>query len=279
MLSFYERYLAGECEQVWDELCTLKGDVRNPPYFNDAVAVARETMRRVRLNCETLILRLQKLGWQFGYDWAPKWADREAEISRHPPLLGTPTPNVVLDNIEANNGLLPISLRAFYEVVGAINFVGTPFDRPHWPGQEYGLDPLYIAGVDQAFGHLRYEWDKNAAALRTLEQGDALVTPHSGQVEITPDFLHKYFISGVGSEYISIPTEHADALLMFEGGPLQFGGRDLTFVRYLRYAMLGGGFLAFMPDSPWNTYMEEMGEPEPRPEADLAYLTKGHWPI
>lgn len=269
MPTFHERYVAGECEQVWDELYSLRSDVRKPIYFDDAMAVARETMRRVRLNCKLLIPRLQSLGWRFGYEWAPtssKWA--QEEVSRQPPLLGGPTPIAVLDNIEANNGFLPISLRSFYEVVGAINFVGTPFDRPNWPGVE-GLDPLYIAGVEQAFGNKRYELDENCQELRTIDFGDALVPLWPGKVEVAPDFLHKYFISGVGSEYIEIPAENADVPLMFEGGPLQIEGRDLTFVRNLRYAMQGGGFLAFMPDSEWGL----------RPEADLAYLTEGLWSI
>jgi hypothetical protein len=267
MPTFHERYIAGEYEQVWDDMCSLGPDVRKPTYFDDAVAVARETMQRVRRNCEMLIPRLQGLGWRFGYEWAGDWAAEE--VARQPPLLGEPTPVEVLDNIEANNGLLPISLRAFYEVVGAINFVGRPFDRPNWPGIQDGLDPLYIAGVEQAFGHQRFEWDESTSRVRAIDTGNAYVTPWPGEVEVAPDFLHKYFISGVGSDYIEIPAAGADAPLMFEDGPLQIEDRDLTFVRNLRYAMRGGGFLAFLPG--W--------EPDVMPLEDLAYLTEGLWSI
>jgi hypothetical protein len=265
--SFYERYLAGECEQVWDELYLLGADVRKPDYFTDAVGVAQETMRRVRLNCEMLIHRLEQFGWRFGYEWTGKWAAED--VAEQPPLLGEPTSTAILDNIEANSGLLPISLRSFYEVVGAVNFVGTPFYRPGWPRIEDGLDPLYVAGVDQAFGHQHFEWDENTDSVRAIDTGDALVPPWRGEVEVAPDFLHKYFISGVGSEYIRIPSAGADAPLMFQDGPLKVQGHDLTLVRELRYALQGGGFLAFMPGSQWNT----------RPSADLAYLTDGLRPI
>jgi hypothetical protein len=276
MASFHGRYITGEYEQVWNELCLLGPDVRKPPYFDDAKAVARETMRRVRSNCETLIPRLEGFGWRFGYEWAripPADSERvrvqtEKEIARQPPLLGEPTPTEVLDNIEANNGLLPLSLRSFYEVVGAINFVGTPFNRPDWPGVEDGLDPLYIAGVEQAFGHRRNEWDEAVHRVRTIDTGDALLTPWPGQIEIAPCFLHKYFISGVGSVYIEMPAAGADTPVMFEDGPLQVEGHDLMFVQYLRYAMRGGGLLAFWPG--WEPLV---------PDHDLAYITEGLWAI
>jgi hypothetical protein len=271
MATFHGRYIAGEYEQVWNELCLLGPDVRKPPYFDDAIAVARETMRRVRSNCEMLIPRIQGLGWRFGYEWAGKWAAKD--VAQQPPLLGEPAAHAFLSSIEANNGSLPISLRSFYEIVGAINFVGTPFDRPSWPGVEDGLDPLYVAGVEQAFGHRRFETDGKSPP-HTISTGDALVTPWLGEVEIAPDFLHKYFISGVGSLNIQIPATAADVPLMFEDGPLQVEGRDLTLVRYLRYAMEGGGFLAFMPDWVWASRSEDS-----RPHDDLAYLTQGLWPI
>ncbi|HUP27663.1 MAG TPA: hypothetical protein VM409_04445 [Chloroflexia bacterium] len=266
MRTFHERYIGGEFEQVWDEMCSLGSDVREPTYFDDVTAVARETMRRVRLNCEMLIPRLQSLGWRFGYEWASTsdWAQKD--IARHPPLLSEPTSTVTLDNIEARIGLLPVSLRAFYEIVGAINFVGTPFDRPNWPGVVDGLDPLYVAGVEQGFERMQ---DTHGQEPCSTHSGDAFEYPLPVRVEVAPDFLQKYFISGVGSEYIEIPSENADVTLMFEDGPLQIGGKDLTFVRNLRFAMHGGGFLAFMPGSVWNV----------RPDDDLAFLTDGLRPI
>jgi hypothetical protein len=56
---------------------------------------------------------------------------------------------------------------------------------------------------------------------------------------------------------------------MFEGGPIQVEDHEITLVRYLRYAMDGGGFLAFLPDSELNA----------KPLSDLAFLTKDLEPI
>jgi hypothetical protein len=95
-------------------------------------------------------------------------------------------------------------------------------------------------------------------------------------VEITPDFLHKYFISGVGSFYVNVPSSNADASLVFEGDPLRIEDRDLTFVRYLRYAFNGGGFLAFSPESAWEALGNTRSE---WPINDIQYLTRRLLPI
>jgi hypothetical protein len=69
MTSFLERYELGEHEQVWDDLVALGAAVREEPMYSDALAVAHETMRRVRHNFEMLIPRLVAIGYQFGYGW------------------------------------------------------------------------------------------------------------------------------------------------------------------------------------------------------------------
>jgi hypothetical protein len=73
--TFLERRLAGEYEQVWAELQALGEAVREEPLYGDALAVARETMRRVRENLEMLIPRLVAVGYQFGYGWVQPPAD------------------------------------------------------------------------------------------------------------------------------------------------------------------------------------------------------------
>jgi len=65
MATFLDRYQNGEREQVWVDLNSLGPRVRDKEYFDDAHAVAQETMRRARGNVETLIVRLEKLGCKF----------------------------------------------------------------------------------------------------------------------------------------------------------------------------------------------------------------------
>lgn len=91
MGAYLERYLRGECEAVWDELVALGAGVREEPLHSDALAVARETMRRARANIETLIPRLRELGYEFGYGWAVRrgsLTDEEAQgdVVLHAPV-------------------------------------------------------------------------------------------------------------------------------------------------------------------------------------------------
>ncbi len=65
MSNYYDRYRRGERIEVWSELITLGEAVRQEPVYSDAVAVARETMTRARENVETLITRLDGIGYEF----------------------------------------------------------------------------------------------------------------------------------------------------------------------------------------------------------------------
>jgi hypothetical protein len=65
MRTFLDRYAAGERIEVWNDLTALGEGVRHPLYFKDAAAVATETMRRARQNVETLIRRLDTMGYRF----------------------------------------------------------------------------------------------------------------------------------------------------------------------------------------------------------------------
>jgi len=110
--SYLERYRAGEHVAVWSELAALGADVRREPVYSDARAVARETMTRVRHNVELLAARLRALGYRF-------IRPDEAVVPPTPELLER------LDRIEAEAGPLPLSVRAFFEVVGSVDFMGS----------------------------------------------------------------------------------------------------------------------------------------------------------
>jgi hypothetical protein len=63
--EFLRRYQAGDRESVWRDMTALGAAVRTQPYFDDAWATARETMRRAGSNVRTLIQRLDQLGYAF----------------------------------------------------------------------------------------------------------------------------------------------------------------------------------------------------------------------
>jgi hypothetical protein len=112
MATFLDRYRRGECEQVWSELLALGDQVRKQPLYTDALAVASETMTRARKNIELLAPRLTKLGYRFA----------------HPERMFVPTNKEfreLVAQVESRGGLLPLSLRAWCEVVGEVNFMGS----------------------------------------------------------------------------------------------------------------------------------------------------------
>jgi hypothetical protein len=63
--NYYDRYRRGERIEVWSDLIALGETVRQEPVYSDAAAVARETMTRARENIETLITRLDGIGYEF----------------------------------------------------------------------------------------------------------------------------------------------------------------------------------------------------------------------
>lgn len=200
-LPFLDRYLAGEHAQVWADLVALGADVRVDPHAADALAVAYETMRRVDANVRTLVQRLTALQYTF-------------TARAHVP----PTPNVrkEIAEFEKRVGAMPLSLRAFYEVVGEANLIGHhPILDPR--NNTVAADPLVVYAFDE--GAVEYDDD---------EDGPAAIT-------IAPDDLHKANTSGGDPYEMAIPDLRADGELLNER-------HDLFFVDYLRLCFRFGGF-------------------------------------
>jgi hypothetical protein len=234
--DWLNRYRDGEQFDVWQELTRLGGRVRGPKILPHARAVAREAMFRLRGAVERLIESWGAQGFEFGYGWAGE-IHRE-RVAQAPPLLGSPRSEEIaaLDRFETQIGPLPVSLRAFYEVVGAVNLVGAAPGLP-WPGREE-LDPLQIVPFGPQLPDL-------------LDGARSLV--------LCPDFLLKYFIGGVGPIYTRVPSAGFDAVLEFEGAPMKWQGvqplyfasegEPICLVPYLREVVLGRGGIGLISRS------------------------------
>ncbi len=73
-LPFHERYVNGEFREVWTELSTLGDELRFDPVAIDALAVAYEMMHRAAANVETIVKRLEAIGYQFRETaFSPYW--------------------------------------------------------------------------------------------------------------------------------------------------------------------------------------------------------------
>lgn len=334
MTDFLERYQRGEHEQVWDELNALGEQVGAGSLHDEALAVARETMRRARRNIEMLIPRLVAVGYHFGYGWIQPYArerlvrpyhaaydpatgkyahkvlmephvpddfaigyrvayEDRLEMAREQPPLFTPANDVeeklaqlerniaagqlapsnhiqelqrelrakpsapaLIAELETLMGPLPHSIRAWYELVGGVNFVG---DHAQWreflpeavPMDEYDylnpmceLDPLAIYALDERrLAHYR-RWmkpDETRFRLTLAEDGTGKY------LDAGPRYFRK----------ITLPQPTSDA-------PFTHGGQ--YFVAYLRDCFQWGGFPG------WARF-------ESRPEEDLAFLTQDLLPL
>jgi hypothetical protein len=136
------------------ELRALGPIERGHAQYDDARAVAAETMRRVRGNVEVVRTRLIDAGYQLVAQdraYVPPAADAGAQ----------------LDAFERKHGPLPLSLRAFYEFVGTVNFMQSADQLVQWHKREVApepvaelryageYDPLVIGPLD----HEGAEWD------------------------------------------------------------------------------------------------------------------------
>jgi hypothetical protein len=173
--TYLDRYLAGEHERVWEELTSLGDQVRDEPTCCDALAVARETMRRVRLNIELLVSRLTRLRYQFGYDHLRA----EADWARRQPKVFVPARQLAADMLSAFEkriGTLPLSLYAWYETVEEVSFVGR---APHSCGHfRFNPDVFRWYAGDEP-------WQLSLALL-------TFITEHPELLASTPEYLQSW---------------------------------------------------------------------------------------
>ena len=121
-------------------------------------------------------------------------------------------------NLEKQAGTLPLSLRAFYDVVGSVDLMGRHPTLSPGPGTSIASDPLVVASAGDAL--------------------DASEGEEGELIFISPDDIHKAGESG-GSPYeIEVPEARADGQLLNER-------HNLLFVDYLRLAFHFGGFPGF----------------------------------
>jgi hypothetical protein len=209
-------YLRGEHDAVWNEL--RSHDALGGELLEQAWAVAKETMKRVARNADILSERLSALGWQPLYGelrTRPRTEDRKV-MGRIEKVTGAP---------------LPVSIRAFWEVVGGINFV---WDYESGDNPELGvdlpmdqMDPLCV-DPPQNLAHLFKEWEEQRSGVNP-EFADPF------NLDLAPDYLHKANISGGGPYGIELPFLGADPVFAQEA-------HEFPFVDYLRLCFRWAGF-------------------------------------
>jgi hypothetical protein len=242
MNSWLERYREGLSAQVWTEMTSLGADLRNEPdTFDAALAVARATMRRARANVELLVDLLPARGYEFAADpFTPPPAD-----------IG-----VQLDQVEAEVGLLPLSLRVWFEEVGQVNFVGS---HPDWTYDYF--DPLVVEAPPSFILSEHADWTHDRAT--EWDRGSVF------EIGIAPDYLHKADVSGGMPYSLAVPNAAADGLLLWEP-------HQTTFVNYLRLTFRTAGMPGWERDP---SQGDEWGLPNQPPPQFLTEISQQLRPL
>ncbi|GGF20931.1 hypothetical protein GCM10011611_28770 [Aliidongia dinghuensis] len=221
-MTYHARYEAGEYIAVWQELTALGASVRAPALIEDARAVADATMTRVAENVDRIIDRLATHSYQF--DVYPDGTVPAATLRAH----GHPDATLLADVLELEKrvGPIPLSLCAFWQVVGTVSLIGCAPEG--WP--DYS-DPLFVSPPDYALLDL-LDWEQSG------NPDGVFMCP------LAPDVLHKDNVSGGAAYAIALPDPGADATFHEEW-------RGIGFVPYLRVAILEwGGFPGLAQDNP-----------------------------
>jgi len=213
-----ERYRAGDREAVWAELVALGPSVREPGVVDQAAEVAQETMARVQQNVEELYERLRTIGYEF---------NQPAHSHSRP----GPKVHRRLEELQAKIGLIPLSLRAFYEVVGAVDFTQARGQLVQYqrPERESAPELFYLGEYDPLVVEL------------IDEEPDRSSKP--GHYFFACDEFHKANYSGGENYHVVLPDARADF-------PISgMYGVDELFVPYLRATFRGGGFRGRIRDA------------------------------
>lgn len=215
MRNWVERYIAGETETVWAEMMAFGPAIRMAEVYGEAMNVARETMRRVKVNAVTVRERLRDIGYKF----------QQSES-----VILPPKPDVLkrIEQIEIRIGPLPLSLRAFYEVVGSLDFRQSWKQLVNWHRRQGHIDVPEVLCLGEA----------DPIVVHPVEDIlDALPTPQKKLYFcFAPDEFHKANYSGGENYHLNLPNPNADA-------PVSgMYGVEETFVQHLWLCFRHGGF-------------------------------------
>jgi hypothetical protein len=235
MGRWLDRYQAGDRIIVWSEIASAGSTIRDTADWEDAEAVARETMNRARSNVELLAESLPTTGFAF---------ERPPDHVVNPPRQDD---IAELDRFEREVGPVPLALRTWMEVVGQVDLNGS---KPAWNVDV--LDPLMVEVP------MDYVWSEHStwSADRGTEWDQG-----SFRIEIAPDGLHKANISGGPPYSMTVPDGGADALLLWEP-------HQTTFVNYLRQAFRWAGLPGWDPAS--GQHWSSPPKPFPSELSDIA---------
>ncbi len=235
---------------VWSSLYCEGELEEGTPMWEDACAVARETMLRARQNVATIVDFLQQQRYFF-FGMPPREDGKPGE----PWLRPGPDTSTQLERLRTLVGPLPLSLRAWWEIVGHVSLQGV-FEDARGEGDDprgWKLpmnDPLMVDPL----------WYALQQADEQIAEGGAPDGKGGFLLDLAPDLYHKANVSGGAPYSVRLPDRRIDTPLLSvrillpvppeAGRPHTEVETNETFVEYLRRSFQWAGFpgYAFLPD-------------------------------
>ncbi len=221
-MTFYDRYLTGESEKVYDDIYKLEQDAFLPENIADIEKVMTETFERVSYNLDIIYKELSDIHYLFKSDFKHNF---ERPIVK--PLADTEKLLASLDKSVRPFGFIPISLKMFYRIVGACNF-GWDYETTEdflWQC----ADPIQITRLDNLVSEISSSG--NLEDLKDSFEEDGFVS-----LPLSADYLHKDNISGGQSYSIQLTDKPSiDGQFLYEE-------HNTTFISYLRICFENCGF-------------------------------------
>ena len=283
MASLAERYEGGACEQAW-------ADADQDADPAEVAELANVTMARVASNVAVLVVRLTALGYRFGSCYATNRRRRTIEDlglrasmeragrdmswvdagDREESVMGWAGPgdDIATRIAEAETALghpLPVTLRALYEHVGAVDLAGSflswdpsayDFDDDlDWPPFGVLAEPFNLLPVEGILEHVDPETGRIDPLHREPDGGFAV--PLANGPELSANR-----IGGLLHVVLPAATARPPVDPVVRGVP---GQSEITLVAHLRRSFAAAGFPG-------------MAVVEP-PPPELAKLAAGLLPI
>lgn len=218
-----EAYLGGRCVETWDELRALGPSIREPHLWPQASIIAWETMRRVRANLVTIHQRLRERGYRFATSGD---------------VVGRPATDDELERLRQHvKGPLPLSLEAFWAVVGSVDLRQDGSQLVHDWLEDAPGDLERLGDDDPLFVHSPHV---------ILERGFSSRVGDGWYTYVSPDVFHTANVSGGENYHVWLPDPAADVRLAGDVAPklieTAHGWLGQYLVDALRRSMQGGGF-------------------------------------
>ncbi len=219
MESYYQRYMSGERNEVWQELLLQGEALRHAPLLDEAISVCREVVERCYRNLSNLRGTLIELGYRFR---------NPQDTLRRPSAEERST----VDQIEGTYGLMPLLARVWYEQIGSVDFSQDQSQLYSHNVPDGEVDKVAGLGYHQVLTFLSLS--------KCLELQQQLIDDNQEDQENCANLLHFLPTGGFGSNSepkgFQLPDSVIDGVLYNEG----FG--DVRLMDELRTAFLWGGF-------------------------------------